>query len=100
MSDNAHTPTPWASNGNRVENRDEHGIVNDGWIICDCDGPDAEVNAEFIVRACNAHADLVEALVMVRDADEDCKRDGLPTIPPIPRAKIDAALSKASGEKT
>lgn len=99
MSEAEHTQTPWATNGNRVENRDEHGIVNDGWIIGDCDGPDADANAEFIVRACNAHADLVEALEMVRDADEDCKRDGLPTMPPMARAKIDAALSKARGEK-
>jgi hypothetical protein len=34
----------------------------------------------------------VEALEMVRDADDDCKRDGLQTIPPFARAKIDAAL--------
>ena len=98
MSDNAHTPTPWASNGNRVENRDEHGIVNDGWIICDCDGPDAEVNAEFIVRACNAHADLVEALgtatAMLRTlVPKDVSvRETL--------ARNEEILSKARGEKT
>lgn len=57
-----HTPTPWATNGKRVENRDEHGIVNDGWIICDCDGPDAEANAALIVRALNSHEALIEAL--------------------------------------
>jgi hypothetical protein len=42
--------------------------------------------------------DLYEALEMVRDADEDCKKDGFPTIPDIPRAKIDAALAKAEGK--
>jgi hypothetical protein len=40
---------------------------------------------------------------MVRDADEDCKRDGwhdgLTTMPPMARAKIDAALAKARGEQ-
>jgi hypothetical protein len=41
--------------------------------------------------------DLYEALEMVRDADEDCKKDGLPTIPREARAKIDAALAKAEG---
>jgi hypothetical protein len=41
----------------------------------------------------------VDALEMVRDADEDCKRDGLTTMPPIPRAKIEAALAKARGEQ-
>ena len=46
----------------------------------------------------NQRDELLEALVMVRDADEDCKRDGLPTIPSSARAKIDAAISKA--EKT
>jgi len=40
--------------------------------------------------------DLLEALTMVRDADEDCKRDGLPTIPGMARAKIDAAIRKAT----
>lgn len=44
-----------------------------------------------------AAPDLYEALEMVRDADEDCKRDKLPTIPPLARAKIDAALAKARG---
>jgi hypothetical protein len=36
---------------------------------------------------------LVEALEMVRDADEDCRKDGLPAIPPEARAKIDEALA-------
>jgi len=35
---------------------------------------------------------LAEALEMVRDADEDCHKDGLPTIPPVARHKIDQAL--------
>lgn len=42
--------------------------------------------------------DLLEALTMVRDADNDCQLDGLPTIPRAARAKIDAAISKATGE--
>jgi hypothetical protein len=37
---------------------------------------------------------LREALEMVRDADDDCHADGLPTIPPLPRAKIDKALEE------
>lgn len=52
--------------------------------------------------AANAHlvgasSDLYEAIVMVRDADNDCKADGLPTILPAARAKIDAAIAKAEG---
>lgn len=34
-----------------------------------------------------------EALRMVRDADNDCRADGLPTIPPMPRATIEHAIS-------
>ena len=42
--------------------------------------------------------DLLEALVMVRDADNDCRADGLPTMPQAARAKINAAIAKATGE--
>jgi hypothetical protein len=52
--------------------------------------------ASAIVTAAKAHDQLCEALEMVRDADEDCKRDGLITMPPMARAKIDAALKRAS----
>ncbi len=37
------------------------------------------------------------ALVMMRDADNDCRLDGLPTIPRIPRGVIDRALALAEG---
>lgn len=40
--------------------------------------------------------DLINALEMVRDADEDCREDRLPRVlPPHARAVIDAALEKA-----
>ena len=53
-------------------------------------------NADLIAAA----PDLYEALEIVRDADEDCRRDGLPRIlPAMVRARIDAALAKANGEK-
>lgn len=50
-------------------------------------------NAQLIAAA----PELAEALVMVRDADEDCKRDGFPTIPSASRTAIDAAIAKAEG---
>ena len=56
------------------------------------DDENMEGNALLIAAA----PELLEALVMVRDADEDCKRDGLPTIPAPARAKIDAAIAKAT----
>lgn len=43
--------------------------------------------------------ELLEALLMVRDADDDCKRDGLPTIPASARARIDAAIAKVTKEQ-
>src|SRR5271163_397528 len=46
----------------------------------------------------SAAPELYEALEMVRDADEDCKKDSLTTIPPMARSKIDRALAKACGE--
>ena len=51
-------------------------------------------NASLIVAAHKMYA----ALEMVRDADDDCIRDNLETIPQAARAKIDAALAKARGE--
>lgn len=59
-----------------------------------------------VAMACNAYyrdqeiiAELKGALEMVRDADEDCKRDGLETIPPIARSKIDAAMKAAEQQE-
>ncbi len=48
----------------RLESRDEHGVVNDGWIIAEFHGPDAEANAEFIIQACSSHKDLLTACEM------------------------------------
>ena len=52
-----------------------------------------KANAHLLAAA----PDLYEALEMVRDADEDCRKDGFDTIPPSARAKIDKALAKAEG---
>ena len=61
-----HTPGPWTSHGNNV-------LAPDGFV-CECPAidpvtdqprrPPSEyyANAAFIVRACNAHGDLVTAL--------------------------------------
>jgi hypothetical protein len=47
-------------------------------------------------RLHQVNSDLLGALEMVRDADEDCKRDGLQTIPSMARHRIDAAIAKAT----
>ena len=61
--------------------------------------PETLERMEADARLIAAAPDLLEALKMVRDADDDCKRDGLPTIPPAARATIDVAIAKATGEK-
>lgn len=74
-----HSPLPWRvdtpndPDGDRV-----YGIANRDWIVADiyqCDDTPlaedvAEANAEFIVRACNSHADLLAALKIAVDVAE------------------------------
>lgn len=65
MSESKHTPTPWRFD-------DNHMYVYCGdHVIVTCNDPstavgglsaeEIEANAEFIVRACNAHDDLLTA---------------------------------------
>lgn len=80
----------------------------DRWRILSVDGKAwvmaIQMNGEMTMERQRAIAsilaasiDTYRALEMVRDADDDCRRDGLPTIPPMPRSKIDAAIAKAEG---
>lgn len=48
------------------------------------------------MRLMAAAPDLLHALEMVRDADEDCIRDGLKSMPATARAVIDSAIAKAT----
>ena len=50
--------------------------------------------ADEIERLREDNERLREALIMVRDADNDCHADGLLTIPSPARNKIDKALEK------
>ncbi len=95
MSKQSHTPGPWA-----IIPRDETPghrepiMVNTGnglWSPLGDRNP--EPNAHLIAAA----PDLLHALIMVRDADNDCHKDGLQTIPPVARHCIDAAIAKAEG---
>ena len=87
-----HTPTPWHVAGtSRI--RAEMTPLND--LIADVHWRNRDANAEFIVRAVNAHDDLVAAL---RGA-----REWLPPIANRPALKtalaaIDAALAKAESQ--
>ena len=95
----AHTPTPWIIASQ---------IAGEGiWIESEGDEPEeickvsaettgekeAKANAAFIVRACNSHAALVEALELV---DDMWANNGEPTDEHIRR--IRAALKLAKGQ--
>jgi hypothetical protein len=64
---------------------------------CGWDAAKAETDAN--ARLIAAAPELLEALRMVRDADDDCHKDGLSTMPPAARATIDAAIAKATEVK-
>lgn len=68
-----HTPLPWAANIKDSGLYDKTDISHDSGFICRFDSSDEgyigefddatiKANAEFIVRACNSHYDLLEAL--------------------------------------
>lgn len=95
-----HTPGPWR--------------VVDGYYPCirEISGPsfkisivmsatdisfDESMRREADANLIAAAPDLLAALIMVRDADEDCRRDGYPCMPDTPRAAIDRAINKAEG---
>lgn len=78
------------------------GLDIGGALVAECfadirrplEGARAEALANATLFA--AARDLLAALIMVRDADDDAIRDGLPRIPPLPRACIDAAIKACS----
>lgn len=66
----------------------------------DCRAQGNTMAANELLDAVATVRELLEALTMVRDADEDCIRDHLTRMPPTARALIDAAISKATGGTT
>ena len=68
MSD--HTPTPWKYEA--PQGAFGHEVVGASRLVCQMSHhpgrqDEAVANAAFIVRACNSHSALVEALEYVRD---------------------------------
>lgn len=55
-----HTPTPWIA-GESVISKDKKAILQ-----MECEGLPFKANAAFIVTACNAHEDLIEALTAIK----------------------------------
>lgn len=66
-----HTPTPWEV-GEDVGQAERSIVTAECRDICTCETGfgDAEANAEFIVRAVNAHDDLLNACREILRADE------------------------------
>lgn len=74
-----------------------HIIANNNWLMAIRHNGEPLVAEQLInIKMICAAREMLHALQMVQDADEDCKRDGLPTIPPIARATIDHAIAKAT----
>lgn len=101
-----HTPGPWtvAKRNSKlvslISANSEGGDANGGVYVAKTQGPDSDANAAFIIRACNSHYDLIEALREARAAlhQHYVDWDGEPE-DAVPlqdaRAKCDAAIAKA-----
>jgi hypothetical protein len=78
-----HTPTPYKWTGKPIDKRLKICLASDdrsrpfAWVVSD-DVPaeEAIANAAFIVRACNAHDDLVAALEAIDKSWHDTFPDG------------------------
>lgn len=105
MNTATHTPTPW--NVTRDEN-DARALIRDGNFmrVAECGRAFvpgiAEANAAFIVRACNAHDELVatlkfakESIVQNRTLDEARNDRALNEAMVAVENRISAALAKA-----
>lgn len=92
-----HTSLPWREEDGIIYGFEES--VGDEVVICDMASDSGALteydvaNAAFIVRACNAHAHLVDALCAAKD---ELKSLGGDTFAPTMLIRqIDAALAKA-----
>ncbi|HAM74185.1 MAG TPA: hypothetical protein DCQ09_00785 [Alcanivorax sp.] len=110
MSEFKGTPGPWtayASQDDRcfyIAQQDGAPFTPDYSDVCGltCNTWSGErhnvqaANARLIAAA----PELLEALVMVRDADDDSGKDGFRRIPGAARSKIDRAIAKALNTDT
>lgn len=89
MPNTKHTPTPWNVEG-RGNAKARCFIEAGEFRIVECVTRDHDANAAFIVRACNAHDDLVAALREAHSA-----LNGAPNTLGL-HSQIEAALAKAT----
>lgn len=96
-AEQTHTPTPWRyckTNGSPTSGQHMIAGSKPGYLaeIRDCGSGDVSANAAFIVRACNAHDELVAALRDIARTDRTTKTSAA-DLADIARA----ALAKAEG---
>ena len=104
-----HTPGPWKHIRQRATD-DSHDVMAPGetGAICvatcghqGCDNGVIAANARFIVRACNAHDELLEACMNAQGAYEALKLLGAHTHLPGYEScinKLNTAIAKATGQ--
>ena len=68
-----HTPTPWHIETKKIHFADIYSLSGVWVAHCESAVADSVKDAAFIVRACNAHDDLVEALEMLM---QTCQEEG------------------------
>ena len=100
-----HTPTPWYTTGKPISlethpAKGMHAIVGDGGpdasdrYVAFAAYDDADINAAFIVRACNSHAALVDALENAAISIHDARK-ALMDAPDFPdRVKVGQDLGR------
>lgn len=89
-----HTPGPWTvgEDGDVIWGARWKGAITHVATVPFSKDPRVSADARLIAAA----PDLLAALEMVRDADNDCRDDGLPCIPAMARGAIDGAIAKAT----
>jgi len=74
MKTQKHTPGPWHVRGRLIEAPTKTVAALSKVTDCDAFRAESQANAEFIVRACNAHDGLVQEL---RNCLEIIEKDGI-----------------------
>lgn len=77
-----------------------NGAYVDGHYFSICVASTRDADRRRLIRLPEleeAYIAAIEALELIRDADNDCRADGLQTLPDFVRSMIDAAMAKAEG---
>lgn len=90
------TPLPWYATTNLIQS----ASINEDNFVAEVEGrnvKESRDNAEFIVRAVNSHAELVEALKLVREKYQE-HFESMPLAWQSVDNAVNEALAKAEGK--